>query len=830
MIGRILHDYSKLINFKPREQFDWWRLVKQPRALRDLFLRAFPLAVGRFTPYWVTSVWTVTLSLYSIARKQGAVGLVRYLKVLYIITQQAAGGQRLQDLTSLGVRVARTAKGVPRIIPREHRKEILAGKASTIRLYLTLFGLYRVIDIPGRVNIKSIIGLCLLKQSDHDALVRYLPNFWRELGKLVGGREVLPGSPLSVMREAVGYRSEEDAMPTLRATRILPIVDSGPLSQRCGDSFIGSVDPLWLKYDAKAEARKASSLEEGKELGFLLGLWRGLRPAEVPIFESLSKRYSDATVSNVGSLFFTISHWMNSGLLPMLIAWVRLYDVRVVKDLFKAAHTERFAQIVPWGPKGFLSGLGKLAFLDEAAGKVRVVAMVDAITQSLFYPLHNWVFTLLRNIPQDGTFNQDAPIKLLVEKGYKELYSYDLSSATDRLPLALQESLLGYIIGEEAARLWATLLVGREYSFHPRTAKKRNLGVTSVKYACGQPMGAYSSWAMLALTHHFIVQVAAWSINSNKLTWFQEYAVLGDDVVIADQLVAREYFRIMTQVLHVQIQETKSLISENGTFEFAKRTYVRGKDATPISLKGFLVGQRNLACLEGFLAKLPVLWGNRVSDIARSLGFGYKSLSRLQSALWTKSRLSTLLIFLTRPQGVLGSSFFDWITRNSVFENRAAVQENNTWSILQSLVEYVESKLLIQIRLREKAFKARGADRRFVPSLSIPTRTLFDVFSKAVLRPIGVDLESLIAEIETWLLEVKSRLSCQVDKESGTPIVLTVGELEELYGQLARIVEEINLLPKTPKVILRRDLAKRLPKGIEAVKLWRRIRKVVRWA
>ncbi|KAF9914618.1 hypothetical protein FBU30_002438, partial [Linnemannia zychae] len=30
-----------------------------------------------------------------------------------------------------------------------------------------------------------------------------------------------------------------------------------------------------------------------------------------------------------------------------------------------------------------------------------------------------------------------------------------------------------------------------------------------VKYEVGQPMGAYSSWAMLALTHHIVVLYAA---------------------------------------------------------------------------------------------------------------------------------------------------------------------------------------------------------------------------------------------------------------------------------------------------------------------------------
>jgi len=33
--------------------------------------------------------------------------------------------------------------------------------------------------------------------------------------------------------------------------------------------------------------------------------------------------------------------------------------------------------------------IGKLSFKEEAAGKLRVFAMVDVITQSLFNPLHS---------------------------------------------------------------------------------------------------------------------------------------------------------------------------------------------------------------------------------------------------------------------------------------------------------------------------------------------------------------------------------------------------------------------------------------------------------
>jgi hypothetical protein len=60
--------------------------------------------------------------------------------------------------------------------------------------------------------------------------------------------------------------------------------------------------------------------------------------------------------------------------------------------------------------------LGKLGLKEEAAGKVRVFAMVDCWTQWLLRPLHDTIFKLLKMIPQDGTFDQFAPVKRLLDK------------------------------------------------------------------------------------------------------------------------------------------------------------------------------------------------------------------------------------------------------------------------------------------------------------------------------------------------------------------------------------------------------------------------------
>jgi len=73
---------------------------------------------------------------------------------------------------------------------------------------------------------------------------------------------------------------------------------------------------------------------------------------------------------------------------------------------------------------------------------------------------------------------------------------------------------------------------------------------------------------MLALTHHTIVQVAAQRAGVTGL--FQDYALLGDDICIGDSLVAQQYLLIMRD-LGVEINLSKSLISENSVSEFAKR-------------------------------------------------------------------------------------------------------------------------------------------------------------------------------------------------------------------------------------------------------------------
>jgi hypothetical protein len=285
--------------------------------------------------------------------------------------------------------------------------------------------------------------------------------------------------------------------------------------------------------------------------------------------------------------------------------------------------------------------LGKLSLKAEAAGKVRVFAMVDPWSQWVLKPIHDTIFDwFLRPIEQDGTFNQMAPIKALLARNPSSLYSLDLSAATDRLPLWLQEAIMAFWTSKEFAHHWARFLVDRDYRL---TLKSHKLGASvhyNVRYAVGQPMGAYSSWAMLALTHHFIVQFSAYRAFGRYDTWFKDYAVLGDDIVIGNRAVASQYLGIM-KTLGVGIGLHKSLISIKGlALEFAKRTFYKGVDVSPISFTELQAALTHPASAVAFIHKYSLT----LVAFLKACGYRYRVLGSLQRPLGKLNAKVRLLI------------------------------------------------------------------------------------------------------------------------------------------------------------------------------------------
>jgi len=242
--------------------------------------------------------------------------------------------------------------------------------------------------------------------------------------------------------------------------------------------------------------------------------------------------------------------------------------------------------------------LGRIAVLPEARGKRRLIGITDWWTQVLLRPLHDDIYSFLATLPQDGTNNQVGPIKALlkslsvncnVKTRGKRLQSLDLSAATDRLPVILQGQILN-ILGFDGDG-WRRVL-DREWYLQGKF----------VTYKVGQPMGAYSSFAMLALTHHVITRIASLRCKVNPSTLL--YAILGDDIAMANKKVAKTYMEIFKS-LGMEINPIKGF--DGTVLEFAKQIWtINGYNLSPMGAKNILLFIRNVEFLPSIIYELVV--------------------------------------------------------------------------------------------------------------------------------------------------------------------------------------------------------------------------------
>jgi len=392
-----------------------------------------------------------------------------------------------------------------------------------------------------------------------------------------------------------------------------------------------------------------------------------------------------------------------------------------------------FRGLLPW----YHNFTGKLGLKHEAAGKERVFAMVDPWTQLVLRPLHRALFKLLsKHSSIDGTFDQLKPLRR-IQGSNKPLYSMDLSSATDRLPIAIQTPLIVNLLGltVEEGNAWQRLLIDRAYMlpFNDRFSKSistPNNRINSIHYAVGQPMGALSSWAMLALTHHLIVQFAARSITKG-LYLFRDYAILGDDIVIFNTEVATNY-QIVLDRLGMEIQLAKSILSPKGLgMEFAKRTFYLGKDVSPTPLKEFYASLMNIVAFAGYMKKynLSLATGVRVA------GFGYKVAGGLNKA-WGKLNLKIRFLAL------LGSSVND-----SLIQLVSRMTETVELRLLRlSLMQHISSEVL-KLRNRIKSDRSRAESARIpLTNVKWPKEHPITVLSKTKAKARVEEKYRLIAE------------------------------------------------------------------------------------
>lgn len=636
-------------------------LVKRGRPLVTMLITMAGLVGWRSNLSLVKVIIVFSSNCSRIAKEQSIKGLVQQLKVAQVLLQQSMGGYKVPNVTLLGQRVSRNGQGLPRKwIPRIHRQHLRQGSHLHFKLWMTLFGLYRVLSFVGKLNYKSITDG---SDRDYSFLLGEYSSFVCHVFR-----------PLLLK------------FPGIRSAKVF---------------FTGmSGKPL-----------KAAKMLKGKP--FIIS-------SSTP-----SARGMEGEMRNKSS-HFSILSTSPAGILLSVIVWFRpendmlreyLFNYcRMTDNIWVINRMEEWKKLLP--KNIFVDAkpgvLGKLAELPEAAGKIRVVAMVDCWTQWVMDPLFRAIAAILRVIPQDGTEDQDRP--------YRELWSrhpngpfhcYDLSSATDRLPLIFQKALLSSVFGSWFAELWGVLLVGRPYETVVETGNPLSpIEKRKLYYGQGQPMGAKSSFHMMAFFHHSVVQWAAHRRHVRPGEWFSSYAIVGDDVVISHDIVAEEYLKIMDE-LGVKVGLHKSLVSHGRKVgrirqlcsEFIKRTYY-----SPRPSKGgksqeqlpFYYDVSALPITQWFMATkvlasaidLGRRYNLSLAQFLSLFGFGYRAKARLMAKFPTLGRrLRHKILAYYSPDGVAPLPLMEWISMRSI-SSRYKVTVPKVRLLLSTVIKSMAKEIL----------------------------------------------------------------------------------------------------------------------------------------
>jgi len=152
-------------------------------------------------------------------------------------------------------------------------------------------------------------------------------------------------------------------------------------------------------------------------------------------------------------------------------------------------------------------------------------------------------------------------------------------------------------------------------------------------------MGALSSWAMLAVTHHIIASVCLTYEGTVWKSGLPPYGIIGDDIALLGTDSTKIYSIIMGKILGVSINPIKGYTSAtltgdnnlikdvpNKVVEIAKRVVVNGYEITPGSpntLKAYLDSPENFVSLINDLHDRGVLIdsGFNTFELIADLGF-----------------------------------------------------------------------------------------------------------------------------------------------------------------------------------------------------------------
>jgi hypothetical protein len=271
---------------------------------------------------------------------------------------------------------------------------------------------------------------------------------------------------------------------------------------------------------------------------------------------------------------------------------------------------------------------GSIGFLQEPGFKLRTVANPNRVIQSLLVPLRKELEDVLKQIPEDCTFDQAKGVEKVwnwIREGRK-VHSVDLSDATNHFPLHYQMRTLEDVVSNDKEQLLSLFEGVSRSRWYYHTPSDTG----TITWTVGQPMGLNPSFAAFSLSHHRLVrQCESWGKDG-------DYVILGDDIAIVGDNLHQEYVKAL-HFYDCPISESKTLSSEL-VAEFAGKVITRYGVIHPFKWNGvsdynFLdivkgLGERGLSLLTGpqrqvakVLAPLPeweggLGWNSRGNSIS----------------------------------------------------------------------------------------------------------------------------------------------------------------------------------------------------------------------
>jgi hypothetical protein len=690
----------------------------------------------------------VARHLSSLIRHNGQGGAIKHLKVCLFLLYSYLSGNPLKCTTPLGWGI-RLTNGLPSYWPEQLRSFIRSGNLPMIRVMASILNLYRAMDAKHPQFSTATITQPHPDFRENQTFIKF-EQFASEIFPKLLATQFEDGSLPSFE-----YESGQGMLIRTAGANV-----SGPSSASTVlDAHAWKAAPQnyvrdWFVMHRDASLRRLLDAHS-KELV----LWFTPR-AQNPeggygYFDKEGVLYAGPTLPDSGGMTFNGFHMANR-------------CPRAVQLLERPI-------------------LSRLHTIDEPAGKVRVVAICDYWTQVALKPVHEFLFSVLKGLASnDATFDQDGVTNDYFQRDLKPHWSFDLKAATDSIPLALYKSVLTPILktsnedltkSKERVELWAKILTDRDF-YLPLSKEEAktisDLGTLppTVRYNTGQPMGALSSWASMALVHHALIQFSNWKAlgfpSGDSMTWYTDYLILGDDVDIASSSAVSTAYVEICKDFSIVIGLEKTIKSNMNFFEFANRRYAPQGDISPLSFR------EELACST---------WNQRLEfakRILRRLGKPLTEVSSLIRRVTTSSQWTVLRPELSGRRSLSMTRLVRYCLLNPF-----AVKDREGFSI-SSLLDWITNVIPDSDIPKIREVKVDSV------RLEHLQRALTEHVRKSVFAALSSMIKGKCASM--WApSSINDDLKVKFEHSMGPPIGTNASEARYLEGQLAS-------LPRLPQI------------------------------